>query len=116
MPIEIALFFNCIGVVYNINTMKNNVQVMEYALPVTIEPLKEGGYLARCKKLQGCIAEGKTIEEAINILGDVAKNIIDLRREEGMVIPLRVIKEIDTQSSFTFTVPLVHQIGHISHA
>ena len=36
-----------------------------YKLPVDIEELEEGGYLAICPILPGCHAEGDTIAEAI---------------------------------------------------
>lgn len=85
------------------------MQVLEYELPVTLTPLQEGGYLALCKKLQGCMAEGETIEQALTYVVDVARNIIDIRKVEGIEVPLKLIKEIDTKSEIRFSVPLVYQ-------
>ena len=85
------------------------MQVLEYELSVTITSLEEGGYLAQCKKLQGCMAEGETVEDALAHVVDVARNIIDLRKEEGMKIPLKLIKKTDTRSEIRFSVPLVYQ-------
>lgn len=45
-------------------------------IPISIEPLKEGGYLATSKSLQGFIAQGKTIAETLEISEDVARKII----------------------------------------
>lgn len=44
-----------------------------YLYPITIESCEEGGFLAKCSALQGCYAEGKTIEEAVDNLKDVIK-------------------------------------------
>lgn len=88
------------------------MKVLEYELPITITPLEEGGYLARCDLLQGCIAEGETIELAFNYVADVARNIIDIRKEEGLDIPLRVIKKSAAKSEIHFSLPLTYQ----SHA
>lgn len=58
-----------------------------YKLPIEIEPLEEGGYLAICPILQGCHAEGKTVAHAIENVEDVARNLIELMREDGMALP-----------------------------
>ena len=85
------------------------MQVLEYELPVTIIPQEEGGYLAQCKKLQGCMAEGETVEEALSCVVDVARNIIAIRKEEGMKITLKLIKKTDTRSEIRFSLPLIYQ-------
>ena len=56
-------------------------------VPVEIEPLEEGGYLATCQAIQGCHAEGETIAEALDILEDVARILLELRREDGLPPP-----------------------------
>ncbi len=58
-----------------------------YKLPIEIESLEEGGYLAICPILQGCHAEGETIVEAIENVEDVARNLIALMREDGIALP-----------------------------
>lgn len=85
------------------------MNVLEYELPITITSLEEGGYLARCEKLQGCMAEGATIEEALAYITDVARNLIDIRKEEGMEIPLRIIKKAVEKSEIRFSLPLIYQ-------
>ncbi|HSW87606.1 MAG TPA: type II toxin-antitoxin system HicB family antitoxin [Candidatus Saccharimonadales bacterium] len=92
--------------------MKKQIFVLEYELPITIIPLEEGGYLARCEKLQGCMAEGKTIEKALEVVTDVARGIISLHKEENLPIPLRVLKKINTASNSYITVPLIYQTSH----
>ena len=59
----------------------------KYLLKVEVEPLEEGGYLAVCRAIQGCHAEGETIAEALDILEDVARILLELRREDGLPPP-----------------------------
>lgn len=56
-------------------------------IPVEIEPLEEGGYLAVCDAIQGCHAEGETVAEALENLEDVARILLELRREDGLPFP-----------------------------
>lgn len=51
-----------------------------YLYPVTIEAHKEGGFYAKCPKLQGAWADGDTVQEAIANLKDVIRHILDYRR------------------------------------
>ncbi len=59
----------------------------KYLLKVEVEPLEEGGYLATCPDLQGCHAEGDTIAEALENVEDVARILLELRREDGLALP-----------------------------
>jgi predicted RNase H-like HicB family nuclease len=59
----------------------------KYLLKVEVEPLEEGGYLATCPDLQGCHAEGDTIAEALENVEDVARILLELRREDGLDLP-----------------------------
>ena len=59
----------------------------EFVLPVQIEPLDEGGFLAICPAIQGCHAEGRTIPQALGNLEDVARVLLQLRMEDGLGIP-----------------------------
>lgn len=56
-------------------------------IPVEVEPLDEGGYLATCQVIQGCHAEGETVAEALENLEDAARNLLELRREDGLPLP-----------------------------
>jgi len=58
-----------------------------YILPVEIQPLEEGGYLAICSVIQGCHAEGQTITEALDNVEDVARILLELRVEDGLPLP-----------------------------
>lgn len=59
----------------------------QYKLPVEIEPLDEGGYLAICPLIQGCHAQGETVSEALENLEDVAYQLIEIRKEDGLPLP-----------------------------
>lgn len=50
---------------------------MEHMIQLHIEKLPEGVYLATSDDLQGLIAQGRTIQETIEIARDVAKKLIE---------------------------------------
>lgn len=50
---------------------------MEHMIHVHIEKLPEGVYLATSDDLQGLIAQGRTIQETLEIARDVAKKLIE---------------------------------------
>jgi predicted RNase H-like HicB family nuclease len=58
---------------------------MELAISIHIEKLPEGVYLATSDELPGLVAQGRTVAEALEIARDVARKLIEARRErEGM--------------------------------
>jgi len=63
------------------------VSVSSVIIPVTIEPLEDGWYLAACDGIQGCHAEGETVEEALENIEDVARMIWELCCEENLLVP-----------------------------
>jgi len=54
---------------------------MEVAFSVHIELLAEGYFLATSDELPGLVAQGRTVAEALEIARDVAKKLIEARRE-----------------------------------
>ncbi len=59
---------------------------MELAIRIHIEALPEGVYLATSDDLPGLVAQGRTVAETLEIARDVARKIIEARRErEGDV-------------------------------
>jgi predicted RNase H-like HicB family nuclease len=50
---------------------------MEHVVPLHIEKLPEGGYLATSDAVQGLVAQGRTIAETLEIARDVAKKLIE---------------------------------------
>ena len=64
----------------------------EYLIPISIEYLEEGVYLVTSPLLQGLIAQGRTIAEAIEIAEDVARKIIESCLEHNDPLPKNLIK------------------------
>jgi len=52
-----------------------------YLYPIKIEICEEGGILVICPALQGCYAEGETIEEAVDNLKDVIKIALEYKKK-----------------------------------
>lgn len=73
---------------------------MERIATLHIERLPEGAYLATSDDIQGLIAQGRTIQETIEIARDVAKKLIELR--DGDVAVSRLVPTADV-----FDYPLV---------
>ena len=50
---------------------------MERKINLQIEKLEEGVYLATSQDVQGLVAQGRTINETIDIAKDVAKKLLE---------------------------------------
>jgi predicted RNase H-like HicB family nuclease len=72
---------------------------MEHVVRLHIEKLPEGVYLATSDEVQGLVAQGRTIQETIEIARDVAKKLIEARTG-GSPLALRPASE-------TFDYPLI---------
>lgn len=55
---------------------------MELAVRIRIEALPEGLFLATADELSGLVAQGRTFVEALDIARDVARKLIDARRDQ----------------------------------
>jgi predicted RNase H-like HicB family nuclease len=58
---------------------------VEHVIQLHIERLPEGGYLATSDELQGLVAQGRTIQETIEIARDVAKKLIEAQSDVSTV-------------------------------
>jgi predicted RNase H-like HicB family nuclease len=56
---------------------------MEKIIAVRVEQLPEGCYLATSDAIQGLVAQGRTIEETLQIARDVAKKLLEA--QEGLL-------------------------------
>lgn len=72
---------------------------MEKTITVQVERLPEGCYLATSDEVQGLVAQGRTIEEALQIAKDVAKKILEA--QESMLLRL---PEADMRSEYPLIV------------
>lgn len=79
-------------------------RVSEYELPIKIEPQKEEGYVVTCPNWSDCFAQGDTIDEAVLEITAVAQSLIELYKEEGLKIPLKLQKEKAIANPFTVPV------------
>ena len=57
----------------------------EAIVPLTIEPLDEGGYLATSPDWDDLLAQGRTIAETLEIAQDVARKLLESYLEHGDV-------------------------------
>ena len=55
----------------------------KYRLPLVIEPLEEGGYLATSPAFPGLLVQADTVEEALALAPGVARALIEAMREKG---------------------------------
>lgn len=64
---------------------------MEKIINIHMERLPEGVYLATSEDLPGLVAQGRTATEALEIARDVARKLIEARRERSGDIKLSSI-------------------------
>jgi antitoxin HicB len=55
--------------------------------PIVLYPAEEGGYVAEIEELEGCITQGETPEEAVEMLNDARILWIESAIENGDPIP-----------------------------
>ena len=68
---------------------------MEHMIQLHIEKLPEGVYLATSDDVQGLIAQGRTIQETIEIARDVARKLIEARGDSGTASPPPELESFD---------------------
>ena len=59
----------------------------QWLIPLQIEQLPEGFYLATSDAFPGLLAQGCTIEETVDIARDVARELIKSHQEHGDPVP-----------------------------
>jgi len=69
--------------------MQKRLTIAEYEFPIEINQ-EDGYFVAKCSKWQDCYAQGNTLEEAINEISYVASSLIELYKEEGLKVPLKL--------------------------
>ena len=45
--------------------LRHSKKVLEYELPIQVEPQKEGGFVVKCPVWDDCYAQGDTLDEAV---------------------------------------------------
>lgn len=68
--------------------------VMEKLVNLHIERLPEGVYLATSDDVAGLVAQGRTVNETIEIARDIAKKLLESQAERHDEPPLKPVGEI----------------------
>jgi len=82
----------------------------EYLIPISIEPLEDGEYLATSPALQGLIAQGRTIAETMEIAEDVARKLLESLIEHKEPIPKALISRHSASGKFNTEIPVPLEI------
>jgi predicted RNase H-like HicB family nuclease len=59
----------------------------EHLIPIRIEPLEEGGYLATSDAFPDLLAQGRTVAETMEIAQDVARKLVESYLDHGDPLP-----------------------------
>ena len=68
---------------------------MEHVIQIHIEKLPEGMYLATSTELQGLIAQGRTVQETVEIARDVARKLLEARSSNNAPILPSIADQMD---------------------
>lgn len=63
------------------------VKTQTYNLPVIVEKDQDGFFVADCPEIQGCHAQGNTLEQALTNIRDAIKLHLKILKEEKQDIP-----------------------------
>ena len=59
----------------------------ELVIPLHLEPLEEGGYVATSDAIPGLVAQGRTVAETVEIAQDVARKLLESYQAHGDPLP-----------------------------
>ena len=69
---------------------------MEKIITIHVERLPEGVYLATSEEVQGLVAQGRTLWETLEIARDVARKLVESRKERTRQKSLKAVtREFD---------------------
>jgi len=77
------------------------------SLPYKIElfPSSEGGFAVSIPDLPGCISQGETVEEALEMIADAKAAWIEIALEDGMSVPEPVPAADEYSGKFNLRIP-----------
>ncbi len=79
----------------------------EISIPLVVEPLEEGGYLATSPEWDDILAQGRTIAETLEIAQDVARKLIESYIEHGDPLPPNISRALhQPQPAYDFRIPV----------
>jgi len=62
---------------------------------VYLQPAEEGGCVVSCPALPGCVTQGETVEEALEMVRDAIEGYIESLRKHGEPVPPGLEDEIE---------------------
>ncbi len=65
---------------------------MENIINVHVEKLPEGYYLVTSEDVQGLVAQGRTVSEALEIARDVTRRLLESQSKKKKILHLKPIK------------------------
>ena len=68
--------------------MADQMVFSPFRLPLVIEQVEDGTYLATSPALEGFLVQAETVEEVIALAPGVAKALLEAMREKGVPIAL----------------------------
>jgi len=66
---------------------------MEKIITIHIEKLPEGLYLVTSNDIQGLVAQGRTVAEALEIARDVARRLLEAQARRQKPLQLKSVKK-----------------------
>jgi predicted RNase H-like HicB family nuclease len=81
------------------------ITMPKYILPVEVQSLEEGGYLARSPSLPGFLVQADTLEEVLQLSPGIAHALIESMREKGVALP-RDLQSIEPPFHADLLVPV----------
>lgn len=78
------------------------IKDQEVLLRLKIERLKGGEYLATSPSLPGLIAQGRSLQEALEIAQDVGRKLIESYQDHGDPLPEEIKKQLKKKPSPKF--------------
>ena len=62
---------------------------------VYLEPAEEGGYMVSCPQLPGCVTQGETVQESLDMIRDAIQGYIASLQKHGEPIPPSLEESIE---------------------
>ncbi len=62
---------------------------------VYIQPAEEGGFGAFCPALPGCVRQGETIEEALEMIREAVEGYVESLRASGGPVPAGLTNDVE---------------------
>lgn len=92
--------------------MRKTIDLQEFELPILVSADRSGGFVAQCSVWKDCYAQGDTIDEVLNEISSVAASLVELYKEENLIVPLKLKKTAHKSTkSFNLRFPLIVSIS-----